>query len=104
MKIFADQLPRCVARAAAALQQLEATVPSPDSAFSERCEARRWLIAAQEAAARHCPSSVVAYLAYRTEWFAQSAALRILGEQRGRNGTAGQTTGPEVLPQTAATA
>ena len=89
MKLFAEQLPRCVARAAAALQQLEATLPSADSAFSERSEARRWLIAAHEAASRHCPSTVVEYLAYRTEWFAQSGALRILDEQRGRDRAAG---------------
>ena len=86
MKSLAHDWPRCVIRAAAAIQQLDATVPSPQSAFSERNEARRWLLAAQEAATRHCSETVVAYLAYRTEWFAQSAATRILDEQRARPG------------------
>jgi hypothetical protein len=91
MKSLAHDWPRCVVRAAAAIQQLEATVPSAESAFSERSEARRWLLAAQEAATRHCSETVVAYLAYRTEWFAQSAATRILDEQRARAGTPRET-------------
>ena len=74
--------PPCIARAAAALQQLCAVIEEPNCASAELAEARRWLLAAHEAAVRSCPPTVVAYLAYRTEWFAQAAALRILAARR----------------------
>ena len=74
--------PPCIARAAAALQQLCAVIEEPNCASAELAEARRWLLAAHEAAVRNCPPTVVAYLAYRTEWFAQAAALRILAARR----------------------
>ena len=76
------EFPPCIARAAAALQQLCAVIEEPNCASAELAEARRWLLAAHEAAVRSCPPTVVAYLAYRTEWFAQAAALRILAAHR----------------------
>jgi hypothetical protein len=76
------EFPPCVARAAAALQQVTAVVEEPNCASAELAEARRWLVAAHEAAVRSCPPTVVAYLAYRTEWFAQAAAVRILEARR----------------------
>ena len=84
MKPLTMQLvfPSCVARAAAALQQLNAAIEEPNCASAELAEARRWLVAAHEAAVRSCPPTVIAYLAYRTEWFAQAAALRILAARR----------------------
>jgi hypothetical protein len=93
MKSFTQlEFPPCVARAAAALQQLSAAIEEPNCASAELAEARRWLVAAHEAAARSCPPTVVAYLAYRTEWFAQAAALRILAVRRGAHSAVAEPT------------
>jgi hypothetical protein len=86
------EFPPCVARAAAALQQLSAAVEEPHCASAELAEARRWLVAAHEAAVRSCPPTVIAYLAYRTEWFAQAAALRILAARRDAHAAVAQPT------------